>query len=360
MRYKIYTSDEGFGHLVRQRAILDQIRALEPDIAVTLQTKHHLPAARRIFGEIDFVDRYNNITWAKTSEGTPDLEAIRTQFADYIERSDAFMAADEGLERHDFVISDFVYEAFEIADRADVPAFGVAHFTWDWFFSKLYPLPVRTLVLERLFRQAQAAKCLFFPPLTPPDILNAYGGLVKNVPLIVRQRTNPVTLNGSDKFKVLIIDSGTKLLSNSLKRALQDLEQLPDIQFYMSAYFGIEGENVTQIAEDEVMLDYIPAMDLVVCRAGFNTISECIAHRTPLLLFGEALNPEMESNLLLMKNLGVASFVGMDKLVSEFEKTLTRFIEGEYDHVKRHMDEHDLASDGARVIAEDILNEVRR
>ena len=358
MHYKIYASDEGFGHLVRQRAIYDQLRLLSPDLAATLQTKNYIHAAKRIFGDITFVEKHNNINWAKTKTGTPDLGAIRAFYSDYIERADKHIASDDAVGDYDFVVSDFVYEAFDIAAKKNIPVFGVAHHTWDWFFSKLYPLPVRTTVLERLFKQAQSADRLYFPPLTPPDILNAYKDVCVEVPLIVRGRNEEIEIETNDGFNVLILDSGSRLLSEKLKPALRMLGEINDMHFFLPEYFGVEAENVTLIGNDEVLLDYMPQMDLVICRAGFNTISECIAHRTPLLLVGEALNPEMESNVLLMKHLGLASFTSLEKLSGQFQNTLRDFIEGEYRLVKRNMREHEIPSGGARVVAEDILNRI--
>lgn len=358
MHYKIYTSDEGFGHLVRQRAINDQMRKLCPGLAATLQTKTHMRAAKLIFDDITFVEKFNNISWAKTPSGTPDLDTIGQDYADYIARADAHMASDTNVSDYSFVISDFVYEAFEIANSQNVPVFGVAHHTWDWFFSKLYPLPVSTSVLRRLYEQARLAQQLYFPPLTPPDILNAYKDNCQEVPLIVRERTDKISVSSEQDFKVLILDSGSRLLSGRMQRALEQLHTIDDIHFFVPEYFGIQADNVTLIGNDEVLLDYMPEMDLVVCRAGFNTISECIAHRTPLLLVGEALNPEMESNMLLMKQQGLASFASIGKLAEQFGPTLYDFLDSEYDLVKRNMTDHDVPTDGARVVAEDILNRV--
>ncbi|MCP5080125.1 MAG: hypothetical protein GY948_00315 [Alphaproteobacteria bacterium] len=358
MRYKIYTSDEGFGHLVRQRAINDQLQAICPELSTTLQTKTHMRAAKLIFDDINYVEKFNNISWAKTPSGTPDLETISRDYADYLERSDAHIASDGGVNDYAFVISDFVYEAFEIANAQNVPVFGVAHHTWDWFFSKLYPLPVRTTVLRRLQQQARSAQQLYFPPLTPPDILNAYRDNCQEVPLIVRERIDKMSVSAKQDFKVLILDSGSRLLSGRMQQALEQLHKIDDIHFFVPEYFGIQADNVTLIGNDEVLLDYMPEMDLVVCRAGFNTISECIAHRTPLLLVGEALNPEMESNMLLMKQHGLASFASIGKLADRFGPTLYDFLDSEYDLVKRHMVDHEIPTDGARVVAEDILNRV--
>ena len=358
MRYKIFASDEGFGHLVRQRAINDQLRALCPGLETTLQTGQYMRAAKLIFEDILFLEKFNNINWAKTPAGDPDLRAIKAFFADYADRADAHMTSDEGVHQYDFVISDFVYEAFELARSRDVPVFGVAHHTWDWFFSKLYPLPVSTDILERLHNQARSADRLYFPPLTPPDILEAYKDNCVEVPLIVRDRNEGLKIHSKEGFNVLILDSGSRLLSERLKTSLRDIGKISGVHFFLPQYFGVDADNVTQIGDDEVLMDYMPEMDLVICRAGFNTISECIGHRTPLLLVGEAQNPEMESNMLLMKQIGLASFASLRKLEGDFSGTLQDFIDGEYRIVKRHMAEHDIASDGARVVAEDILNRV--
>lgn len=356
MRYKIYASDEGFGHLVRQQAIHEQLTTLNPDLRATIQTQLQISAARNLFGRIDYVEKFNNITWAKTADGTPDLDKIRAFFGDYGQRSDAFIGAENALDPFSFVISDFVYEAFPIADRHGLPAFGVAHFTWDWFFSKLYPLPVASDVLERMRLHAKSANLLFFPPFTPDDILNAYRDNAKSVPLIVRARRPEKERAVADGFNIMIMDSGTRLLSGMMRAGLADLANLPEINFYVPDYVGVEGDNITQIPSDELFLDYMPSMDLVVARAGFNTISECVAYRTPMLLIGEALNPEMDMNMLLLKQTGLASFISLESFAGNFCAVLGDFVDNEYKSLRRAMDAHEIRSDGARVVAEEILN----
>lgn len=356
MRYKIYASDEGFGHLVRQQAIYEELKRLCPEIQATLQTQFQMPAARSLFGDIEFIEKFNNVTWSKRRDGTPDLPKIRAFYADYIHRSDEFIRREQGIDQFQFVVSDFVYEAFPVAVRHNIPAFGIAHHTWDWFFSKLYPLPVATNVLERLYNHALSADILFFPPFTPHDILDAYASKIKQVPLIVRSRDQRISIETKEDFKILIMDSSTKLLSARIKPAVRMLSDLPDIHFFVPEYLGAEADNVTSIGHDEVLLDYMPHMDLVIARAGFNTISECVAHRVPLLLIGEASNPEMDSNMLALKQTGLASFISIQSLSENFKEVVRSFIDNEYKVVARHMQEHEMECDGARVVAEDILN----
>ena len=88
--------------------------------------------------------------------------------------------------------------------------------------------------------------------------------------------------------------------------------------------YGITGENLTLLEKDEFLLNYMPHMDFVIARAGFNTISECVAARVPLLLIGEASNPEMEMNMLFVKQEGIGSFVSLQNFADRLRADDTR------------------------------------
>jgi len=356
MRCKIYASDEGFGHLVRQHAIVEAIRKRVPELEVTLQSEKHLEEAKWIFSDVNFVKKYNNISWAKKSNGSPDVDQIKKFFGDYISRSDEFIRTETGISDYDFVLSDFVYEAFPIASEQNIPSFGVAHFCWDWFFSKLYPAPLSSELLERFRTYAMRADVLYFPPFTPRDILEAYRTKIKEVPFIVRKRMSDITVGNNDKFKILIMDSGSNVLSKPIKKAVTQINQMTDCEFYISEYYRTEADNVSYIADKKLFMDYIPDMDLVISRGGFNTLSECIAYRTPLLVLGESLNPEMDSNMLYLKQQRLGSFISVEEFENGFKQTVSHFIDYEYEGILKSMRNHEYSANGAEVIADDILN----
>lgn len=359
MNCKIYVTDEGYGPLVRQSAVVDAFRVLDGDIQFTLQTQKHAEAAKWILEDINVVERYNNISWAKHRDGTPDLPKIELFFSDYLIRSDEFVREELKSFDYDFVISDFVYEAFHVACKNNAPAFGISHFTWDWFFSKMFPIPVPTLVLERFFTCAKSADVLYFPPFTPQEQLRYYGGVAKQVPFIVRGPKTRRDVGHDDRFKVLIMDSGSGVLGRPIQSALANMRGLSDFHFFLSEKFRYEADNVTFMKTDELFLDYFPHMDLVVSRAGFNTMSECIACRTPMLLVGEAMNPEIDVNMLSIKRCGLGSFVSMEDFTGNLEATLAGFVSYEYEGIRRRMESHEFRCDGAKVIAEDILNRIK-
>ena len=357
MKCKIYLSDEGYGHIIRQKAITDSfLSSRSGEILFDVQTENNFEVAKKIFKGFKCIQKYNNISWLKLEDGSPNLTAIKKHYIDYLNVSSDFIKKEQhSIEPYDFLITDFVYEAFEIGSLNSIPTFGVAHFTWDWFFSKLYPPSVQTKVLDYLFHLSKKATKIYFPPFTPKEILKHYENSV-SVPLIVRNQKKKQVIINDENFKILIIDSGSGLLKNHIERALKNVNQLNNISFYVPDLYTEKAENIKEIPYSELLINYIGSVDLVISRAGFNTISECIALRTPMLLIGEAMNPEIQENIINLKYHGLASFISLNTFSQELNNFLPTFINNEYKVLKESMQNHSFEVNGAEVIVEDILN----
>ncbi len=357
MKAKIYLTDEGFGPLVRQSAVVDALVFLEPKMETFIQTGKHVEDAARIIKYKQLINKHNLVSWRKTNEGFPDLDGIKEDYEDYILRSDEWIKG-ENVSEIDFIISDFVCEAFHVAHKANVPSFGLAHFTWDWFFSKLYPLPLKNEVLKRFFEYTELSQVLYFPPFTPQEILRHYKHKAKQIPFIVR-KINFDSHRLSGRIKILFIDSGSGVLKEVIQNALSQMCDLKEYEIYISELFEIESDNVIKITKDEFFIDYIGKVDLVIGRAGFNTISECIAYRTPMLLLSEAMNPEMNENIIHVKHEGIGSFISQQQFTGNLPSFLNKFFASEYKIIKENMEAHNYQLNGAQVVAEDILNRIK-
>ena len=357
LNYKIYLSDEGYGHIVRQKAILDKLAEYSNSpVNFTLQTQKHLNVAKEIFGQGKYINKYNNISWQKLDNGSPDLKKIKHHYENYELISDDFIAKSGNLNEFDFLVSDFVYEAFQLGINHKIPTFGIAHFTWDWFFSKLYPPSINSKVMNLFFDFARKATKIYFPLFTPIEIVKYYNNAVE-VPLIVREKKKKPILNFKKlEFNILIIDSGSNLLKRHIEKSIKNLANLDDIQFYLPKNYNVNSDNINYISKNKLMMDYIESMDLVISRAGFNTISECIACRTPMLLIGEAMNPEINENIINLKNQGLASFISLNEFRNDLHNFLPIFLKNEFKTLKSNMEQHELPLNGADVIANDILN----
>lgn len=358
MHARIYLSDEGYGHIVRQRAVLEQLRKLCPELSATVLTHAHADAAARIIPEATVIDRFNNIRWDKQANGSPDITAIAERFSDYEALSDRYIAKESAISGVDFIVSDFVYEAFAVGHNLGIPAFGVAHFTWDWFFSKLYPPPITTRVMTRFFTLAKSARRIYFPPFTPEEIIRYYKDNMLEVPLILRSGAQHKHPEANGKLRVLLLDSGSGLLGNAVSEALDSVKELDEFQFFVSSSIQTNNQNVCFIDKNELMVDYVKEMDLVIARAGFNTISECIGLRTPILLIGEAMNPEINENIINLKKVGLGSFISLETFRCDLATFLPHFIAHEYKTIAYNMANHDMPLNGAEVIANDILDQI--
>ncbi len=357
MKTKIYLSDEGFGHIVRQRAVISELLKLKPELNITLQTHQHFKFAKENLKATNYIDRFNNIVWHKNASNSPDLEAMKKYYSDYEKLSNEFRDL-ELKEEYDFLISDFVYEVFEVARIKKVPSFGVAHFTWDWFFSKLYPNPVDASVFNYFFESAKSAERLFFPPFTPKEILHHFKANAIQVPLIVREDVQhkhwPET---GGKKKILIMDSGAGLMKESIMKAFNQ-KHMENSGYYFATSYSFPIENSYTIPPTDLLIDYVRDADLVIGRAGFNTISECLAARVPMLLISEAMNPEMEHNIIELMKERLGSFVGMKQFENDLCGFLNKFFDNEYEILLQNMKQHTIETNGAKVIASQILEHV--
>lgn len=360
MKSNIYITDEGFGPIVRQSAVLEKIRELEPSFKGTVITKSLLDHAKKVMPECSFTERFNNIIWNKQEDGTPEIGSINEFYKNYAQRSEDYVEQHAKTDSCDLIISDFVYEAFKIAQINKVPSFGIAHFTWDWFFNSFENNKFHPQVIAKMEEYGKLATKLYFPPFTPPPVLATYKKNLVNIPLIVRKRScSEIELNKKRDFKILIIDSGARVLRTRIEKAINSFSNIQGCHFYLSDVFQIEQENVTLIKSSDLFVDYIPHMDLVIGRAGFNTISECIAYRTPMLLLSEGLNPEMSCNISEIRKSGLGAFIGLNDFEFHLKEFLDKFISNEYDVLKKNMQEHTIPCNGDQVVAEDILNTLK-
>jgi aminopeptidase-like protein len=75
-----------------------------------------------------------------------------------------------------------------------------------------------------------------------------------------------------------------------------------------------------------------------------------------MLLIGEAMNPEMNENILLLKKQHLGSFISMQTFENGLGFYLPAFLKHEYKMIQSMMSKHEIASNGAEVITNDLLN----
>ena len=153
-----------------------------------------------------------------------------------------------------------------------MPAFGVAHFTWDWFFSKLYfknnkNTYIKNSILNFWEKSINNATKIFVPPFTPIEILEKYEKNIIQTPFIVKKNKKKEFNVIADeikkidrKYKVLIIDSGSKVLFNELKKILKESSKIiSDYYFFVpNAFNSLKADNISNLPDKSILSDYIP------------------------------------------------------------------------------------------------------
>jgi UDP:flavonoid glycosyltransferase YjiC (YdhE family) len=339
-----YISGHGFGHAARSVELIDALTAREPDLRIVVRTNAHpwpLERLRR---------RGIEIQPCETDAGVAQIDGLKidehltathaAQFYVTFEERIAAEAAFLRTRRAGLVIADIPPLAFAAADRAGIPSVAVANFTWDWIYA-YYPdfeanAPGVIAAIGRGY--ARATRALRLPIHGGFESMRA---VVQDVPFIARRSTR----DPSDTRQALGIDGARPLVLSSFggygvtlsydRAAAAGLTvlvpppRLPD---------GIKHE------------DLVSAADVVVSKPGYGIVSECVAHRRPLLYASRGRFAEYEVMVAEMPRMLRCRHIDREALVAgDWADSITALL-AQPEPPER------VAVDGAAVAAETILD----
>ena len=169
----IFISDVGFGHMVRQRQIIIELKKKIKNINITIFHHKNLHILKKNFGKsLNYVKNFNNIKLYTKKNGF-DKKKTSIIFNLWEKKINIFLKKKEkSLKKFDFFISDLVPEISYYAKINKKPCFSICHFTWDWFFKKLYKKNFKTTLLMKKYIKMSTK--IYFPPLTFKEINNDY------------------------------------------------------------------------------------------------------------------------------------------------------------------------------------------
>jgi len=293
-----YISGHGFGHSVRQIAIINALQAIAPAVRVIVRTSApQWLFARTVRGDITLAP-------AETDTGLIQIDSVRPDVPASVARARDFYAgfAERAHEEctwlraqaAQLVISDAPPLACAAADRAGIPSVVCANFTWDWIYAGYEAEPgVGDVVAAagRAYACAAAGWRMPFP-----------GGFetvrrVIDLPLVARQARRDLSVADiraelglpSDRRLALVSFGGYGVHDLPLDRL--DCTADWDIVLTSSPEAGAGPLPRSVHALDEHRLyarglhyeDLIKAMDVVVTKPGYGIVSDCIANGTAML-----------------------------------------------------------------------------
>tara|TARA_B100000886_G_scaffold22156_1_gene14090 strand:- start:9003 stop:10118 length:1116 start_codon:yes stop_codon:yes gene_type:complete len=368
-KYNIFffISDEGYGHTVRQRAIIKEFIKNKKVESITVYTSKTIKILKEEFlNKINYRDVFNNIRTKKNSLGHLQIKETTKLLDGWEKKSKTWLnkRLKENI-KADFIISDFVPEAFELAKMLGIKSYGVCHFTWDWLYTKILKKRKKLKLMESYIKKADK---IFFPPLTEKEILKKYKKKSHNINFILTEFKKKKETN--KKIVGIIMDNGTKSNSKNIVNILPYLKKLNKIKFYIQAdnFINIpllykiakESENIELIYGNKNIHSKVPLSNFVIARGGFNTISECLVLKKPSLLIEEPNNPEIKKNLnSVFKRKYSVPLLAKD-LSKNIIPRLNKFLDEEYNPLKKRLNELKFESNGANQVYKEILKDIEK
>tara|TARA_B100000989_G_scaffold21727_1_gene14262 strand:+ start:30334 stop:31491 length:1158 start_codon:yes stop_codon:yes gene_type:complete len=370
----VFISDEGFGHSVRQKTIISEFLKYNQNIKFTIFNNKRLLFLKEYFGnKLNYIFYPTTLNTIKKKNGELDLNKTKKILINWPKKSNLvikkLLKNKEEID-FDIIISDLVPEAFKLGKILNIPSYGIARFTWDWFFynSKFKKLKETRIIKESL----QLADKIYFPTFVKNKILsNTYlkfqeTNLIFNRN-IFQEGTNEF-FKSTNTYKCLIMDNGTKTNSNLIQQTIKYLKNMPHIDFYISVD-NFSDELKTLVAQQKNLIPIqglknmhrlIAFVDFLVARGGFNTITEILIFKKPALLIDEKNNPEIKANLDQMQKFNYCSIMKQSSFKNNFEKKINYFIKKEVNKIKNNLSRKKIQSNGANQIVQNIIKDYEK
>ena len=293
-----YISGHGFGHTVRQIAIINALGARLPTLGIVVRTS----APRRLFDQtvrvpIIFLEGPTDTGVVQIDSVRLDERATVTRAADFY-RTLTARATEEAalLTGHDaqLVICDAPPLACAAAAAARIPSVVISNFTWDWIYegyeAELHAAPELLSTIRDAYAHASAGWRL---PL--------HGGFatvpqVTDIPFVARHARTDRSRDDvrqalslpCDRRLVLASFGGYGVKGLDLAR----FDCLEDVDLVMTAPSigmpSVKGP-AHWVAEEDIYarglayVDLVSAVDVIVTKPGYGIIADCVANQTAML-----------------------------------------------------------------------------
>lgn len=362
LKVAFYLSDVGYGHMVRQKYIINNLIKKFKDIKIVVVTSSNIEIIEEIYkSKISCIKHHNSIELFKNLSGyfnKKKTKKVLNIWKKNLKKNYIFFK--ENFHNFDFIISDYVPEIFYFCKKLKIKSYGICHFTWSWFFSEIYN--ENNIIRKMRFFESLATKT-FFPPITPAKVFKNYKkNQYKNINFITEEKN--FNLNKYKKKTFLIMDSGTKTLSKQISSILSKIENQKRYLFLVGTsslsehdYYKIKkSKNIKPVTTLKSMYSTICKVDYVITRAGFNSLSECIILKKPTLFMNEKNNPEIDENIKFIIQNNIGSIISNKDWGKKFLDRLDNFVKYESTVIKNNLKSLKLGKDGAKQVIDYILN----
>jgi hypothetical protein len=328
MSVVFYITGHGFGHAVRQIAIVNAVVQREPDVPVIVRTSvAPWLFARSVRASVRLEP--GSVDTGAIQRGSLDVDIPAT-----LEAAQAFYAgADAWIAREAdwlaregarIVVADIPPLPLAAARRAGVLAIGISNFTWDWIYDDYDARRLAPGLVEAIEGHYAAADEGWRLPM--------YGGFpsfrtLRDLPLVARVARQPRDVVRealglpADRPLILVSLGGYGARGIDLHAAAASLRG--DAEVVATSYDTFTpGAGVHRVDETHMYgrriryEDLVGAVDIVASKPGYGIISECAANGTALLYTDRGRFCEYDVLVREMPRFLESAFIRQDDLLA--------------------------------------------
>ena len=364
----IFISDEGFGHIVRQRSLIKSILKNIKYCEVEVITSKKILLLKETFkNKIKYHHKHNLIETIKKKDGSIDKIKTKKMFHHWLKSKKKWI--NDMCKKYpnpDLIISDSVPQAFELAKKTNTKSINISHFTWNWFYKKhCKNTKSKDKVLYELDKSYNLADNFLILPLTPAEIIKKYKKKHKKINFMISDFDK--VKKTKKKINCLIMDNGTKTLSVFIKKTIPYLKYIKNVNFFVGikSYNQkikkniIDSKNIFPVNGLKKIHHTIPLADFVIARAGFNTITETLILKKPAIFFNEVDNEETSFNIKMLRKLKIISIIKSNEWGENIIKRINKFLTFELNSLTKKIKNENFLSNGANQATDFIVKDLR-
>ena len=358
-----FLSDEGYGHMIRQRAIIQEFLKEKNKYNITIITNNRINDLKEFFLDKVSYFKIHNLIETKKFLGTLDLNKTKKMFKKwYINEKNWKNKILKNFKKVDLIISDSVPQVFQLKKNYQCITVNISHFSWDWYYQIHYKTDDK--ILKKLKEYYKLADKFYHLPYTPREIIANHPNM-KKVNFVSYGKFTFRRLS-KKKINCLIMDNGTRALSTAIESILTKIIKLKKINFYIgidslsekAKKIISENSNLFPISGLKNMHSYIASVDFVIARGGYNTLTECLILKKPSLLIYETNNKEISHNISSLKADNLCEVVYQSDFKKNINKKLMHFIKFKKDKIIINLKEKNFKSNGSKQIYKLLKKEI--
>lgn len=317
MRIAFFISNHGFGHVMRNLPVAEELINRGYQVVIVTGRSQGEVADQYLKGKAEIIicDTDAGLI-VRPGSLVIDQEATTERVRSHL---DMWPEMIKDAPDADVYVIDIVPWALLAAKKKNIPLFFMASFTWIDQYNPFLPKQL----LDRYYEAFSEVDRVLYYELVNKPTRNLFGN-GKNVGFVARP-FNPdkvVEIRKQHKRKIVFLSLGA---SNTGLDFDIDVGNLP-YDFISTKALHLIGQNVKYLdISVENTQDYIKAADFCIAKAGWSTISEIMLAGTPVAFLERDDSPEDMMNIEELKSRNAAisikaeSLINMASVLSEME-----------------------------------------